>query len=647
MLIGSTLCTGGIMSNYNIYVEKADPEEISKQTCGIYAIIQPDKKSAYVGLAINIYSRWFSHIDSICFNYNNGSNENLVNETEKNFRILRVYAPKLEYSNDPSSDKEQYIHETLVMDIFCSMGYSLYNGNSAGKDDRGLKRAHLFLNNDKKDQNRWQETKTALNSFQNQNDPYWETLRGTIEQDVKVAVKNALSDAFLSGDRSYHINDELSRVKCKAIMNNEYVENTPLINELKSYGLELMKPEQVCEMIDSEAFNTIIYHVFGNYMDQTYQTIFSTKQYDLNHNKMVDLAGIDPTDSNAPVCFWSMKRLSEDAYSKLSKNGEYRGKRYMLMQYTPSQNKAGDDKESGSFLNPHDGESIDDFHDRLLDVQKNNPEKYSFLTQYAISSEKETAKDIHYPYPKNMFPSVNETHEKQYILLISKLYYIDTQIDNKTKIRQCFQSNANNGSNDISERIRESAFCTSPFEEKRNDLKELLSKKSKNGKTLFLVAELSYPYMVYLPGNPQPLLSHYLGYYKDGFDNPHYMIIEHKNGDTFRYVLCGRKIWIDNDVTDITEVRRQIPEVNPDGYYQLDVTGMGDDLQEHIMIHFTNGENKTISLCNRNRKNRNKNYQFGEKEYCAVIFRDENSQDSIIFLSEDEINIHLDGSILL
>ena len=141
----------------------------------------------------------------------------------------------------------------------------------------------------------------------------------------------------------------------------KYLQKELSIEDLQSFGLEEMTKEQIFDMIDSER---IVYHKFGNYLDQSYQTIIRTKQYDLSHNRMKDIGGICPEEPDAPVCFWSVKRLGKWSQNFLSNNTK-KGKRYMLMQYTPSPKKAKREPDKVDLLNPHDGESMEEFKERL------------------------------------------------------------------------------------------------------------------------------------------------------------------------------------------------------------------------------------------------------------------------------------------
>ena len=49
----------------NIQVEIIEAKEHAEHRSGVYAIVQPKEKKVYVGLALDFYHRWLSHINSI------------------------------------------------------------------------------------------------------------------------------------------------------------------------------------------------------------------------------------------------------------------------------------------------------------------------------------------------------------------------------------------------------------------------------------------------------------------------------------------------------------------------------------------------------------------------------------------------------
>ena len=131
-----------------ILVENIEVEKYAKQSSGVYAIVQKEKKTVYVGLALDFYHRWLSHINSIMSDINTGSNDKLVDEREKEFTILRVWYPETNLDENENQHDILLDHETLVMHAFRAKGYALYNGNDFGKDDLGKQRAHLILSDE-------------------------------------------------------------------------------------------------------------------------------------------------------------------------------------------------------------------------------------------------------------------------------------------------------------------------------------------------------------------------------------------------------------------------------------------------------------------------------------------------------------------
>ena len=120
----------------------------------------------------------------------------------------------------------------------------------------------------------------------------------------------------------------------------------------------------------------------------------------------------------------------------------------MLMQYTPSPKKAEREPDKVDLLNPHDGESMEEFKERL---QNGRLDSFTCTQQYSVTPDKKVS-SVHYPYPQNMIPSINESHKLQYIFLISKLYYIDANFENIDVVQQCFESTVKDEKNpDIEE----------------------------------------------------------------------------------------------------------------------------------------------------------------------------------------------------
>ena len=467
-----------------ILVENIEVEKYAKQSSGVYAIVQKEKKTVYVGLALDFYHRWLSHINSIMSDINTGSNDKLVDEREKEFTILRVWYPETNLDDNEKQHDILLNHETLVMHAFRTMGYELYNGNENGRDDLGNKRKHLILSDELQENVLREYTKSCLR-------PDCDNFEELLTK-AEVDVENALRRKF----DTYKLTDENWRAVLSDII-KKYLQKELCIEDLQSFGLEEMTKEQIFDMIDSER---IVYHKFGNYLDQSYQTIIRTKQYDLAHNRMKDIGGICPEEPDAPVCFWSVKRLGKWSQNFLSynntNNNTKKGKRYMLMQYTPSPKKAVREPDKVDLLNPHDGESMEEFKKRL---QNGRLDSFTCTQQYSVTPDKKVS-SVHYPYPQNMIPSINESHKLQYIFLISKLYYIDAHFENIDVVQQCFESTVKDEKNPdktMANQRMSSAICTSPFDDKRETLKDLfLQDDSKTGKTLFLAAELPYPYMI-------------------------------------------------------------------------------------------------------------------------------------------------------
>ena len=77
----------------------------------------------------------------------------------------------------------------------------------------------------------------------------------------------------------------------------------------------------------------------------------------------------------------------------------------MLMQYTPSQDKANLEPDMVDSLNPHDGESMDDFKERLQNTLLDSPR---CTWQYYVTPKKSIS-SVQY-YPQN----ISEAEPKKY-----------------------------------------------------------------------------------------------------------------------------------------------------------------------------------------------------------------------------------------
>lgn len=78
-------------------------------------------------------------------------------------------------------------------------------------------------------------------------------------------------------------------------------------------GLTEKTIDELAALIESKAMDKIVFCKFGHYLDQGPMTILRTKTYDIEHNQLKDLNGLDIDSENRDkgICFWALKRLNE------------------------------------------------------------------------------------------------------------------------------------------------------------------------------------------------------------------------------------------------------------------------------------------------------------------------------------------------
>lgn len=169
------------MDKFNIIVK------IHKHRAGVYVIYNPVTKRAYVGESINICRRLSEHLDGICRNNTQNSNNNLCDEKDKSFVVISIIMS--DYKKNESIPSWT-IHETCVMYVLRKMGISLYNGND-DKDNIGKKRSFLY-NNNLPDEMIRKKVLNFLIDLSHDNPEYYENLFIRIENELNNTLFNTL-----------------------------------------------------------------------------------------------------------------------------------------------------------------------------------------------------------------------------------------------------------------------------------------------------------------------------------------------------------------------------------------------------------------------------------------------------------------------
>ena len=112
--------------------------------------------------------------------------------------------------------------------------------------------------------------------------------------------------------------------------------NAISISDLKDIGIDAMRVEEFCDLIDQGAFDRFVISKFGNYLDQSMLNILSIKQHDIAHCRLSDLRL--GTDAEAGICLWGLRRFDADKVREYL--GTDRAPRYVMLLLTPSKNQS-------------------------------------------------------------------------------------------------------------------------------------------------------------------------------------------------------------------------------------------------------------------------------------------------------------------
>lgn len=558
--------------------------EMPQHRSGVYIILNPVKKKAYVGESMDMYFRWVTHIRGI-FLKETGSNKNLTNETCQTFEIFPALTVTDGYKKGKKGNSNDWIiHETIYMYLLRSYGFQLYNGSDKSNDniDRrknkdNVEGRDLLLDNSVTDK---EALKRELDLFLEKygtlgprDDEYdtWEKLiacadKELNEENIYNKYNITLEELAQATDaeREQLWNDRLTKLKEQGTAlrkgsNSSFciqdgastfyiinLEDSKVINkvcnilatvrlktdDLTNCGLMEKSADDLVELIQNGVLDRIAFCKFGHYLDQSPTTILMTKTHDIKKNQLKCLDAlndlISEQDKDNGICFWAFKRLNEiTAREFLSEGGKYKGPRYVIMPYTPSDLYGSSKEYAGiqsssiykAILNPKEDESFDAFYTRMRELYGNWDEynnctyENPFALGYACDRnnlDRKSGKKG--SYPTEMFPEVVSKYSNNgsgrrsnsVAFLISELSYINTVYDDMSDIYQCYLSHTNKELS-VTFSGQNSRCCAALKEGMKQRLIECLKDERHrihNSETGFLIAKLSYPYIVALSNDP-------------------------------------------------------------------------------------------------------------------------------------------------
>lgn len=520
-----------------IILQKPDPSNRS----GVYVILNSVTKKAYVGETSDFFRRFTEHIRSI-YGLEASSNEALMKEESITFEIFPLNPPADDQMKAPKGARERIIHETIAMYLVRKNDFSLYNGEK-GRDNCGKERKFLLDENAKEED----ALTDALVRYLQQKDPAygdtnWINLINNLENALNTQIQNsyqisvpelatASKDARIAlwekrvtfspanGDFYKITRGNVGSVSYQ--LYSQYLFKPVSFSEMDACGLKPITPAELADKALNGDFDRIIVSKFGGYLSQSVKTILTTKNYDIQHNKLKDLMGLDIDtkrgESGTGICFWALRRLDiASGRDLLSNHGTDKGPRYAFLPYAPSDKKPkGIDKgkllDRWGRLNPLDNEDISAFKKRLCGFFSGENQDEHFAFGYAdnehdIKTDPKNKKKRRQPYPQDMFPEVIEMTEINKALLISDFWYVPASYEDLSSFYMLYESrNANGTPGKLDERLARGQNCHSTaklYDNSREKLASFFSKYQENGCTSFLVAKLEYPYIIALANKP-------------------------------------------------------------------------------------------------------------------------------------------------
>lgn len=556
-----------------------------QERCGVYAILNLVQKKVYVGESMDLYQRLSDHIRNIMFGLeNNGTNNNLVRDAKENGRTFEafpvLFAPNYDKNKKDAQRKHDWIiDETIYMYLFRKYGFELYNGED-GRDNVGGERKFLidntivgedldrelegFLNKEKLPYSICQvEEELDKDLLKRFGKTLCELSTMTDEERQKVWNERAkamtVATMELKEDGILYALDPLSKKGYVASVCNELLKERLKKEDMERCGVEGMDLRELVSLAENGELDRIALCQFGHYLDQSPVTILTTKCYDIKRNKMITgqdgFKIVSDAEEGKGICFWAFKRKPQDAEKYLSEDNK--GPKYVIMPYTTSASyKDGEKdinlkKKAKADLNPYDGESMEQFFQRMWESYKTKEKKVKKLFEKFEEWDKK-AEDAYgddyqeclnnkgkaliermnlpdifalgysfgrrekdrVSYPEGMFPevvakwSVNETtrdirNSANLAFLISELKYIDAKM-NEEDIFPFYLSQTNNPIEKTMKGIN--SKCCAKLLEKDMFIRKCkgLEAETLNNKdeVRFLIAKIEYPYIVELANNP-------------------------------------------------------------------------------------------------------------------------------------------------
>lgn len=482
---------------------------------GVYVILNPITKKAYVGETIDMYRRMVEHIRSIC-GLEYSSNQNIMEEKIKNFLLFALKYDQYEKRRKKEQKISDWIvDETIYMYLFRKNGFALYNGTENQKDNAGKSREFLLNDNVSRE-----ELETGIKEYFG--DTYFE-LQDVIKQNEEKLNEDIIEwfGMDLKELASCKGTDKKIWVKMlkRSKEKGEVIDiNKPrkilqvcrelLQAKLSKHDMQIcgLKEKSLVDLAKSGELNRVVISIFGHYLDQSPMTILSTKIYDIQHNKQNNdgISKIIPTDrENHGICFWAIKKLPVEHVRKfLSEEETYKGPRYAILPYTKSMNASTLNKfveGVESKLNRGVDEDMDSFFERMKGYERDDTD--NIATQKFARGFSFGDKEKNLSYPAGMFPEMvskysnSGNNSSNVALLISELSYAKEYFDAKN-LYKYFRSHLKAGYiNEVSNTLKgQCSHCCAELKECDVFLK---TTECENGNmTGCLVAKLAYPYII-------------------------------------------------------------------------------------------------------------------------------------------------------
>lgn len=486
-----------------------------KRKMGIYAWINLEKKTAYIGESCDMNRRICEHVRSM-YSKECSSNNNLVKDFNDGIPFFGVV---LQYSrnylkNDSENEKNWIYDETIYMYEFVKRGYKLYNGEeecySSSKKENGNKetikdnegKLRCFLRGDRENLD-----KGLLKYCKEKN------FSINILEEKKINVREAVDkaiDRIVKNEYEYIIENEEQMYKVCNIISKSYIQR----EDIDVLGIKRFSIDKLCSDIKKNKFEKIAVCKFGAYFGQSALTILTTKQYDIEHNTFavkdnkVKFCKKNHAQNSTEkgICFWAYGgRANTDNYRNyLSNNESDKKPRYLFLPYTASELYSNLVLEIGKvYFNIKDGETIDKFFSRMR-CNMDSLENDIFVKEYAWNKKERDSKNgCRFEYPETMFPEIvqkrtDKVKKSNVAFLISELGYIDSSISAQTLEKYFTSSTDKNLATTMN--YQNNVACATLTD--RDGLFDYLSSckemENMSEDIKIFVAKIEYPYVVAL-----------------------------------------------------------------------------------------------------------------------------------------------------